>query len=55
MNRVRIIGLVMIIIGILVILAPSNDLTGFITGALLGGGIVLLATGKTIWSKDYRN
>ncbi|MCE7054898.1 hypothetical protein LZF95_09460 [Algoriphagus sp. AGSA1] len=46
MNKIRIIGLVLITIGIGVIFAPYNDLTGFLSGCFIGGGTVMLITGK---------
>ncbi len=46
MNKIRIIGLILILIGIVVVFAPYNDLTGFLSGCFIGGGTVMLITGK---------
>ena len=50
MNIIRIIGLIMIIAAITTHYIMENDLTDFISGFLIGGGIALLITGKTIFS-----
>jgi len=47
MNRIRIIGLIILLIGIIIQFSFDNDGTDFITGFLVGGGIGLLITGKT--------
>ena len=46
MNRIRIIGLIMLIIGIVLQFSFENDGTDFLTGLLAGGGIGLLITGQ---------
>ncbi|WP_185967745.1 hypothetical protein [Formosa sediminum] len=46
MNRIRIIGLIMLIIGIILQFSFENDGTDFLTGFLVGGGIALLITGQ---------
>ena len=46
MNRIRIIGLIMLIIGIVLQFSFENDGTDFLTGLLVGGGIGLLITGQ---------
>ena len=46
MNRIRIIGSIMLIIGIILHFSFENDGTDFLTGFLVGGGIGLLLTGR---------
>ncbi len=46
MNRIRIIGLIMLIIGILLQFPFNNDGSDFLSGLLLGAGIPLLILGK---------
>ena len=46
MNRIRIIGLIILIIGIILQFSFENDGTDFLTGLLIGGGIGLLMTGQ---------
>ena len=46
MNRIRIIGLIMLIVGIVLQFSFENDGTDFLTGLLVGGGIALLITGQ---------
>ena len=46
MNKIRIIGLVILVIGIIIQFALENDATDFISGLLIGGGIGLIITGK---------
>ncbi|WP_299782979.1 hypothetical protein, partial [uncultured Formosa sp.] len=46
MNKIRIIGLVILVVGIIIQFALENDATDFISGILIGGGIGLLITGK---------
>jgi hypothetical protein len=46
MNKIRIIGLAILVIGIIIQFAPENDATDFISGLLIGIGIGLLITGK---------
>lgn len=46
MNKIRIIGLVLLIIGISIQFTLKNDATDFISGILVGGGIGLVLTGK---------
>ena len=46
MNKVRTIGLIMLLIGIIIQYTFENDGVDFLTGLLTGSGIVLLITGK---------
>jgi hypothetical protein len=46
MNKVRTIGLIMLLIGIIIQYTFENDGIDFLTGLLTGSGIVLLITGK---------
>ena len=46
MNKIRIIGLVLLIVGVVFQFAIENDLTNFISAAFIGAGIGLLATGR---------
>ena len=46
MNKIGIIGLVILIIGIIIQFALENDAIDFISGLLIGVGISLLITGK---------
>ena len=46
MNKIRIIGLVILVIGIIIQFALEYDATDFISGLLIGGGIGLIITGK---------
>lgn len=46
MNRIRIFGLIILIIGIILHFSFKNDGIDFLTGLLIGGGIALLLTGK---------
>ena len=46
MNKIRIIGLVILIIGIVIQFTIENDPADFISGILIGIGIGLLLTGK---------
>ncbi|MFD0837574.1 hypothetical protein ACFQ0I_17485 [Mariniflexile aquimaris] len=46
MNKIRIIGLVILVIGIIIQFTLENDATDFISGLLIGAGIGLLLTGK---------
>ena len=46
MNKIRVIGLLMLIIAIILHIVFKNDGIDFITGAILGGGIILLMTGQ---------
>ena len=45
MNRIRIIGLILLVIGIILHFSFENDGADFLTGFLVGGGIALLLTG----------
>lgn len=51
-NRIRIIGLIMLIIGIILQLSFENDGTDFLSGFFVFGGIALFITGKI---KSKRN
>jgi hypothetical protein len=46
MNKIRIIGLVILLIGIVIKFAVKNDAIDFISGILFGAGIGLNMTGK---------
>lgn len=46
MNSIRIIGLIMVLVGIVLQISFEHDGTDFLTGVLVGGGIVLLVTGQ---------
>lgn len=46
MNKIRIIGLIILIVGIIIQFTLENDATDFISGLSIGGGIGLLLTGK---------
>jgi multisubunit Na+/H+ antiporter MnhG subunit len=46
MNKIRILGLVILVIGIIIQFAFENDGNDFISGLLIGIGVVLLITGK---------
>jgi hypothetical protein len=46
MNKTRIIGLVILVIGIIIQFTLENDATDFISGLSIGIGIGLLLTGK---------
>lgn len=46
MNKIRIIGLIAITVGIIVQFTIEHDASGFISGMLIGVGIGLLITGK---------
>jgi|AntRauMFilla1563_2_1112583.scaffolds.fasta_scaffold249074_1 phosphotransferase system glucose/maltose/N-acetylglucosamine-specific IIC component len=46
MNRLRLLGFVILAIGIGINLVSENDGTGFISGFLLGSGAILLITGR---------
>jgi len=46
MNKVRIIGLVLLAVGIIIQFTMENDMTDFISAVGIGAGIGLLLTGK---------
>jgi hypothetical protein len=46
MDRIRIIGLILLIIGVILPFAFENDGTDFFCGLLVGGGIGLFITGQ---------
>ena len=46
MNKIRIIGLVLLIVGIIIQLTMENDITDFISAVGIGAGFGLLLTGK---------
>jgi|GEM_PF-1319815 phosphotransferase system glucose/maltose/N-acetylglucosamine-specific IIC component len=46
MNRLRVLGFVILAIGIGINLVSENDGTGFIFGFLIGIGAILLVTGR---------
>lgn len=51
MNRIRIIGIVMLIIGIVSPLLFKNEGLDFVAGLIGGVGIVLLITGRISFKK----
>ena len=55
MNRIRIIGLIMLIIGIILHFSFENDGTDFLIGILAGGGIILLITGRIKAKKKIKS
>lgn len=46
MNKMRIIGLIMLVIGIIIQFILENDATDFISGLLIGIGIGFILTGR---------
>jgi hypothetical protein len=46
MNRTRIIGIIALLIGVGINFIPENDGIGFISGFLIGGGVIMLLTGQ---------
>lgn len=46
MNRIRIIGLVLLIIGVVLHFSFDNGGADFLKGLLIGGGAALLITGQ---------
>jgi len=46
MNKIRIIGLLILVLGIIVQFTLENDTSDFISGILFGVGIGLTITGK---------
>ena len=46
MNKVRILGLVLLIVGTIAKFTLENDMIDFISGGLVGGGIALLLNGQ---------
>lgn len=48
MNKTRIIGLVILVIGIVIIFVIENDAIDFISGMLIGAGIGVLLTGDSV-------
>ncbi|MGB1284796.1 MAG: hypothetical protein ACPG44_10105 [Polaribacter sp.] len=52
MNKIRIIGLVILLIGIVIKFVVENDAIDFISGILIGAGIGLLMTGKVGKTKN---
>ena len=53
MNKIRIIGLVILLIGIVIKFVVENDAIDFISGILIGAGIGLLMTGKVGKTKNW--
>jgi len=51
MNKNRLIGISLLIIGIILMNTIDNDLSSFISGILIGIGGILTISGKTIFSK----
>ncbi len=47
MNRVRITGILLMILGIILAFSFENDLTDFLMGLFIGSGVVFLITGRT--------
>ena len=52
MNKIRIIGLLVLSVGIIIQFTLENDVTDFISGILIGGGIGLTLTGIIGKSKN---
>ncbi len=48
MNKIRIIGLVLLIVGVIFQFIMENDITDFISAIFIGGGIGLLVTGRVV-------
>ncbi len=46
MNKVRMLGILLLIIGTIAQFTLENDMTDFISGGLVGGGIALLLNGQ---------
>lgn len=46
MNKIRILGLVLIAMGISIYFLPYHDWSAFLMGCFIGGGTVILITGK---------
>lgn len=46
MNKIRIIGFILFIAGVILMLTLENDMIDFISGLLIGAGIGLLVTGR---------
>ena len=51
MNKYRILGIVILVIGIVLIYTVNNDLASFIAGILIGIGGVIAIAGKKVFSK----
>ena len=47
MNKVRIIGIAILIIAVIIHFTLENDISEFISGFLFAGGIGLILSGKT--------
>ena len=48
MNSIRIIGLLMVVLGIFLHFSFENEGINFLTGLLVGGGVALLITGRIV-------
>ena len=51
MNKTRILGITLLLIGIIIMFKIDNDLYSFIGGLLIGVGVGMTISGKTIFSK----
>jgi len=51
MNKIRVFGIAILVIGIIIMFKIDNDFYSFIGGFLIGIGIGLIISGKTIFSK----
>ena len=55
MNKTRILGILLFTIGIIIIYKIDNDLYSFIGGLLIGLGVGMTISGKTILTKKESN
>ena len=55
MNKTRVFGIALLVIGIILMYKIDNDLYSFIGGLLLGIGVGMTISGKTIFSKKNIN
>lgn len=53
-NRVRVLGLVLVVTGVLLPVLFESDVTDFITGLCIGAGIVFAITGRIISKKQLK-
>lgn len=48
MNKVRVIGIILLVVGIIIQFTMENDLIDFISAVGIGVGIGLIMTGKVV-------
>ncbi|MBA6153191.1 hypothetical protein [Gelidibacter maritimus] len=48
MNKVRVIGIILLVVGIIIQFTMENDLIDFISAVGIGVGIELIMTGKVV-------